>query len=104
MDFADADAVHTLRKQAKRVRYAAENFPEILGADVAEEARRMVGVQDRLGAVCDARVNVGIVCEFPTEGLSPEARRALGALLEQNMAFEEAFLREVARSSSIAGE
>ena len=104
VDFADADAVHTLRKQAKRVRYAAENFPEILGADVAEEARRMVGVQDRLGAVCDARVNVGIVCEFPTEGLSPEARRALGALLEQNMAFEEAFLRDVARSSSAAGE
>lgn len=97
VDFADADAVHTLRKNAKRVRYAAENFGGVLGADMADEARRMVGVQDRLGDVCDARVNVGIVCEFPTEGLSPEARRALGALLERNMAFEEAFLREVAR-------
>lgn len=96
VDFADADAVHTLRKNAKRVRYAAENFDGILDAGAAEEARRMVGVQDRLGAVCDARVNVGIVCEFPTKGLSPEARRALGALLEQSMAFEEEFLREAA--------
>lgn len=100
VDFADADAVHTLRKNAKRVRYAAENFDGILDAGAAEEARRMVGVQDRLGAVCDARVNVGIVCEFPTKGLSPEARRALGALLEQSMAFEEEFLREAAGGAS----
>ena len=54
----------------------------------------MVGVQDRLGAVCDARVNIDIVCAFPAEGLLPESRRALGALLEQNMAFVERFLRE----------
>ncbi len=101
VDFADADAVHALRKNAKRVRYAAENFGGILGAEAAEEARRMVGVQDRLGAVCDARVNVGIVCEFPTEGLSPEARRALGALLEQSMAFEEEFLREAAGDAGV---
>ncbi len=93
VDVADADAVHALRKDAKRVRYAAENLGGVLGAGAVDEARRMVGVQDRLGAVCDARVNVGIVCEFPTEGLSPEARRALGALLERNMAFEEEFLR-----------
>ena len=58
----------------------------------------MQGRPKRLAAwwACDARVNVGIVCEFPTKGLSPEARRALGALLEQSMAFEEEFLRETA--------
>lgn len=95
VDFADAEAVHTLRKNAKRVRYAAENFEGLLGTGAVAEARRMVDVQDLLGAVCDARVNVGIVCEFPTEGLSLEARRALGMLLERNMAFEEEFLREM---------
>lgn len=97
VDFSDAQAVHDLRKDAKRVRYVAENFGEILGADAAEQAQRMVGVQDRLGAVCDARVNIDIVCAFPAEGLLPESRRALGALLEQNMAFVERFLRDNAR-------
>lgn len=94
VDFSDEQAVHDLRKDAKRVRYVAENFGEVLDVDAAEQAQRMVGVQDRLGAVCDARVNIGIVCEFPTAGLSPESRRALGALLEQNMTFVERFLRE----------
>ena len=48
-------------------------------------------VQDELGDICDARVNVVMAREFPTRGLSDEARGALEALLAQNQALVDSF-------------
>lgn len=91
VDRADADAVHTLRKRAKRVRYVGESFGDLLGHDAVAEGARMKLVQDELGDICDARVNVAMAREFPTRGLSDEARSALGALLAQNQALVDSF-------------
>lgn len=92
LDYADEEAVHTLRKDAKRVRYVAENFGALMSPSVAERAHEMAAVQDQLGALCDARVNVQLICGFPAAGLSPEAHRGLGSLLEQNMSFLDSAL------------
>lgn len=92
IDYSDEEAVHSLRKDAKRVRYVAENFGALMSPSVAERAHEMTAVQDRLGALCDARVNVQLICGFPAAGLSPEAHRGLGSLLEQNMSFLDSAL------------
>lgn len=90
VDFGDHDATHKLRKRAKRVRYVAERFPDLLG-DVAERAAKEAkAVQDRLGALCDARVNRTIARGFPTDGLSEGARRNLDEIAERS----EVLIRE----------
>lgn len=93
-DLAAAEATHDLRKCAKRVRYAAENYAAFLDADGARAAsERMKAVQDELGALCDARVNVGIIDEFPRKGLSDQALRDLDALEAKSRYFIATKLR-----------
>lgn len=86
LDIADAEATHDVRKDAKRVRYAAENFGMFLDEGAVAVAKRMVKMQDGLGAICDARVNVGIIDEFPRKKLSEAAALSLAALRERNEA------------------
>ena len=93
-DLATAEATHDLRKCAKRVRYAAENYAAFLDADEARAAsERMKAVQDELGALCDARVNVGIIDEFPRKGLPDQALRDLDALEAKSRYFIATKLR-----------
>lgn len=99
-DPADAEATHDLRKAAKRVRYSAENYAAFLDVDAAAAASgRMKAVQDDLGALCDARVNVGIVGEFPREGLSDQALRDLAALEAKSRYLIATKLRACGRST-----
>lgn len=93
-DLADAEATHDLRKAAKRVRYAAENFAAFLDPGRADDAvARMKAVQDELGALCDARVNVEIIRDFPRKGLPAQALRDLDALEAENRYFIASALR-----------
>ena len=72
LDENDYERVHDVRKRAKQIRYVSERFPEILGPDAVQAAKDMKAEQDRLGAICDARVNNEIVQTFiEEEGLSP---------------------------------
>lgn len=87
LDIADAEATHDVRKEAKRVRYSAENFREFLEDDAVAVAKRMVKMQDGLGAICDARVNLEIIDAFPKKKLSEDARVALDALRASNAEF-----------------
>ena len=92
VDRTDADAVHTLCKRAKRVRYVAEVFCALLGERAVAEGARMKGVQDELGDVCDARVNAGMARDLLDLGLSDEARGALEVLLGRSQALVDAFV------------
>ena len=94
LDLADAEQTHDVRKRAKQVRYAAERFEGMIGPGAPEAAARMEEVQDELGALCDARVNVGLVDAFPKEGLSEQALWALGLLRAENESYIFAALRE----------
>jgi len=72
LDESDYPAVHEVRKRAKQVRYVSEQFSELLDEDAVEQAKLMKAEQDRLGALCDAKVNREIVESFIVRaGLSP---------------------------------
>ena len=61
LDITEVEPTHDVRKSAKRVRYAAENFKDLIGDDAPGIAKGMQAHQDDLGAICDARVNIDII-------------------------------------------
>lgn len=101
IDYGDAEATHTLRKHAKRLRYAATWFGDLLSANAADVAEQMKGLQDDLGALCDARANSRIIEGFPREGLVDAATWGLNVLKARQDEFLYSKLRE---SSAITVE
>ena len=87
LDLADAQATHDVRKNAKRVRYDAERFEELLGDDAVDIARGMEAHQDDLGAICDARVNMGIIDELDMSDVPDCVIQGLNLLRAQSEAF-----------------
>ena len=83
-NLTDAEATHKLRKNAKRVRYDADNLAKLIGEGAQDASRAAHDAQDRLGELCDARVNLRIVGDFPAEGLSEAALQNLATLKEYN--------------------
>lgn len=83
-NLTDAEATHKLRKNAKRVRYDADNLAKLVGEGAQDASRAAHDAQDRLGELCDARVNLRIVGDFPAEGLSEAALQNLATLKEYN--------------------
>ena len=79
-DYAQVEQTHDLRKAAKRVRYAAREFGEILGRAAEGVPEAMRDIQDELGALCDARVNCQIIDDMPRKKLSKQARAVLSEI------------------------
>ena len=84
---SEAEQTHDVRKRAKRVRYAAESFKGILGDDAVGIAKGMTSHQDNLGAVCDARVNIGMINGFLERELPEAVAWDLTLLRAQNETF-----------------
>ena len=63
LDLTDAEASHSVRKGAKKVRYVAGTLKKVEG-EQQEIEKRMEGIQDRLGALCDARVGQRLLMEL----------------------------------------
>lgn len=87
LKLSDAEQTHDVRKRAKRVRYAAENFEDILGEDAVDVAKGMTAHQDNLGDVCDARVNIELINEFLQRDLPEPVVWDLTLLRAQNEIF-----------------
>ncbi len=83
----DEELTHDVRKNAKRVRYAAERFGAVLGEDAVGIAKGMMAHQNNLGAVCDARVNIALAQEFLLLDLPDPVIWDLGLLRAQNETF-----------------
>ncbi len=94
LDLSDAERTHDVRKRAKRARYVAEFNEGILGADSVEIAQNMVAHQDNLGAICEARVNIGIVDSLTGEDVPEPVAWDLALLRAQNETFLYTILRE----------
>ena len=90
LDLADAERTHDVRKRAKRARYVAELYADILGADTIDVAKGMTAHQDNLGDICDARANIRLIDGFLGQDLSDSVRQELVLLRTQN----EEFLRD----------
>lgn len=91
-DYRDVKATHKLRKDAKRVRYAAREFGSIIGEAAEGMPAAMEAVQDELGALCDARVNCDLIDSMPRKKLSDEADEAVAALKQDQLDLIEAIL------------
>lgn len=61
LDLADDDDTHEVRKRMKRVRYVAEALESLLDEDELAQGRQGKELQDALGVICDARVNLHIM-------------------------------------------
>lgn len=94
LDFAEVERTHDVRKQAKRVRYSAEKFSDILGDDAVGIAKDMTAHQDNLGAICDARVNIDIINGLPLDELPEPIAWDLALLRAENETFLYSTLRE----------
>lgn len=99
LNLAEVEPTHDVRKSAKRVRYAAENFKDLIGDDAVEIAKGMADHQKNLGAVCDARVNIDIINELQdSEELPEQVAWDLALLRAQNETFLYTTLREQIRA------
>ncbi len=98
LKLSDVERTHDVRKRAKRVRYAAENFKEILGDEAPAIAKGMTSHQDNLGAVCDARVNIALINEFLERNIPEHVAWELTLLRAQNETFLYSALRDDAAS------
>ncbi|MBR0405944.1 MAG: CHAD domain-containing protein [Eggerthellaceae bacterium] len=98
LKLSEVERTHDVRKRAKRVRYAAENFKDILGDDAPGIAKGMTSHQDNLGAVCDARVNISLINEFLERDIPEHVAWELTLLRAQNETFLYSALRDDAAS------
>ena len=64
LDDSDYERVHDARKRVKQVRYVAERYKDVLSAESQAIAKDMKAEQDRLGAICDAKVNAELLARF----------------------------------------
>jgi CHAD domain-containing protein len=94
LDLADVERTHSVRKDAKRARYVAEKFSDIVGEDAIDIAKSMTNQQDRLGAICDARVNIDIINDFEQQELPETVAWDLALLRAQNETFLYTTLRD----------
>lgn len=92
LDLYDVEETHDVRKRAKEARYVATKFSDFLHPDAEDVAKRMKAVQDELGALCDARINVDLLSSFPLDGLSAHACRNVAEALAANYALIEEML------------
>lgn len=68
VDLMDDEATHEVRKRMKRMRYAGEAMEELLDEDERAAAQEGRDLQDALGVLCDARVDLQIVRLFRKRG------------------------------------
>lgn len=86
LDLKDVEATHNLRKEAKQVRYVAEHLGRFFEGEASSAASLATEVQDWLGGLCDARINVVIAENFPSATLSEQGLREIDALKTYNEA------------------
>ncbi len=87
-DDTPAEAVHDLRKDAKKLRYMIECFASLLADGPRKKfVRRLKQLQDNLGVHQDAEVHVATLREIATDlhprGETPETMVAIGRLTER---------------------
>ncbi len=93
IDLSDAEKTHDVRKRAKRARYVAEYAERILGASSTEIAEGLTAHQDRLGAICDARVNIRLINELLQQDLPRPVAWELALMRAQNETYLYSILK-----------
>jgi CHAD domain-containing protein len=77
--WADVHALHQLRIDGKRLRYALEFFAEVLPQSAAQLIRDVVALQDHLGLLNDAVLATAITREWLDDASTPPPTRLAAA-------------------------
>ncbi|XJS11086.1 CHAD domain-containing protein [Aerococcaceae bacterium WGS1372] len=78
----DYEAVHSLRKDAKKVRYGAKYFKKLVTIKTKHIRRVAESLQDELGKYTDRHVNLQLLEEFAKKAESEEVTAALTDIRE----------------------
>lgn len=102
-DVTDDEETHALRKRMKRLRYVAEAFGGLLTDEERAAGKRGRELQDALGVLCDARVNLRIVKALKKRGGLAGAERDVEAFAKgERKIVDEAVTSIRARQASEA--
>jgi CHAD domain-containing protein len=96
--WASIETIHTLRIEAKRLRYLLEFFSEVLGPGVGEAIDAMVTLQDHAGELHDVDVTIGLLRHFLMHSPHASAEPAVAAAVNGYLKLQQARLRTLQRT------
>lgn len=97
VDYSDAAATHTLRIEAKKLRYILDSLASLTGNKYGIIGAELREAHTGLGEICDARRNAEILGNFDSRGLPAKTRREFQAVI----AYQKEFLQERLNSRKI---
>ncbi len=83
IDKLDADALHQLRIDCKKLRYATEFFGPLYGKSMVKFTEQLKGLQDILGTLHDGAVMVGLQKDLLKQEKNAKATRFAGKLADR---------------------
>ncbi len=98
MTWASIETIHSLRIEAKRLRYLLEFFAEVLGSGLSGAVESLVRLQDHIGELHDADVTIGLLRDFLMRHAQAAANPAVGDAVGRYLKQTEARLRDLQRT------
>ena len=94
VDFTNHEETHSLRINAKKLRYAATYLAPIIGEKDKEIIKEMKKMQTSLGTLCDLQINGHLLLEMAEKTDDPELRSNFRKLSEHQFERREALLNQ----------
>lgn len=96
VDFSNHEQTHSLRINAKKLRYAATYLAPILGEKDKDTIKEMKKVQTALGTLCDLDINGHLLLEMADKTDDPDLQHHFRTLSEHQFQRREAILNDEA--------
>jgi len=96
VDFSNHEQTHSLRINAKKLRYAATYLAPIMGEKDKQTIKEMKKVQTALGTLCDFDINGHLLLEMADKTDDPELQHHFRTLSEHQFQRREAILNDEA--------
>ncbi|WP_159072177.1 CHAD domain-containing protein [Trichococcus paludicola] len=96
VDFSNHEQTHSLRINAKKLRYAATYLAPIMGEMDKQTIKEMKKVQTALGTLCDFDINGHLLLEMADKTDDPELQHHFRTLSEHQFQRREAILNDEA--------
>ena len=82
LDITDYEAVHEVRKLAKKVRYASVGFKKVLPKKERRKAKKKAKkVQERLGEITDKHVSIEFLEEYKKKSTNKKVEKSLQTII-----------------------
>jgi len=98
MTWASIETIHSLRIEAKRLRYLLEFFAEVLEPGLTGAVESLVRLQDHIGELHDADVTIGLLRDFLMRHAQTSANPAVADVVGRYLKLTEGRLRKLQRT------